>query len=68
MINMRRESRPRLELSGKDGNAFNILGLAKKAAEEAGWPTARIEVFIREATSKDYNHLLETCMEYFDVY
>jgi hypothetical protein len=68
MTNIMCENRPRLELTGKDGNAFNILGLAKKAAEEAGWQRARIEVFIREATSKDYNHLLETCMEYFDVY
>lgn len=62
-----RRNRPGLKLTGKDGNAFNILGLAKKAAEKAGWPESKIEAFLHQATTKDYDHLLETCMEWFDV-
>lgn len=30
--------KPKLELIGKDGNAFSILGLAGRAAKKAGWP------------------------------
>ena len=62
-----RKNRPRLRLTGKDGNAFNVLGLAKKAAEEAGWPEPKIQAFIHQATAKDYDHLLQTCIEWFDV-
>ena len=65
---MMRKNRPRLRLTGKDGNAFNILGLAKKAAEKADWPEAKIKAFMHEASSGNYDHLLETCMEWFDVY
>lgn len=31
------DQKPRLKLSGEDGNAFSILGRAKQAAEKAGW-------------------------------
>jgi hypothetical protein len=60
--------KPKLKLTGKDSNAFNILGLAKKAAEKADWPEAKIKAFMHQATAKDYDHLLETCIEWFDVY
>jgi hypothetical protein len=59
--------RPKLKLTGKDGNVFNILGRAKQAAQKAGWPEAKIAAFMHEATAKDYDHLLETCIEWFDV-
>lgn len=62
-----RKNRPPLKLTGKDGNAFNVLGLAKKAAEKAGWPDAKINAFMHEANSGNYDHLLETCIEWFDV-
>ena len=41
-----------------------ILGKAKKVAEANGmdWNTIR-----KEAMSGDYNHLLSTMMEYFEV-
>jgi hypothetical protein len=59
--------KPKLKLVGKDGNAFNILGLARKAARNAGWTKEEIDAFMKEATSGDYNDLLAACMEHFEV-
>lgn len=60
-------SKPELELSGQDGNAFFILGKAARAARRAGWSKEKIEKFQKEATSGDYDNVLQTCMKYFDV-
>ena len=58
--------RPVLVLIGQDGNAFNVLGKARRALRQAGrgdeWTT-----FEAEATSGDYDHLLATAMDWFDV-
>jgi len=60
-------SKPKLELVGRDGNAFAILGRAVSAAKDAGWDKAKIDEFVAKAQSGDYNHLLLICEEYFDV-
>ncbi len=62
-----KEQRPPLELVGQDGNAFFILGRAKGAMRKAGWPAELQEKVMAEAMSGDYDHLLRTMMEYFDV-
>jgi hypothetical protein len=62
------KDKPELELCGRDGNAFAVLGLAVRAARRAGWPAERIAAFRAEATASDYNHLLLTVQEHFDVY
>jgi len=58
--------RPVLVLVGEDGNAFNILGKARRALRLAGrgdeWAA-----FEAEATSADYQHLLVVVMEWFVV-
>jgi len=56
-----------VQLTGQDGNAFYVLGLCQIAARKAGIPQEDINVFLREAKSGDYNHLLRVCMKYFDV-
>ena len=58
--------KPKLRLSGEDGNAFFILGRARRVARDAGWDDTQIEEFTREAKSGDYDHL-QTCMKWFDV-
>lgn len=58
----------RVSLIGKDGNAFNILGLCKRAAYRAGVPDRDIADFLDEATQGDYDHLLATCQRWFDCY
>jgi len=66
-INEAQESKPILQLTGQDGNAFFILGKARQAARKAGWDQQQISKFMEDAMSGNYNHLLQTCMEYFDV-
>jgi hypothetical protein len=62
-----RIERPELILVGEDGNAFAILGRARRAAREAGWSTEEWEAVFAEATSGDYGHLLATMTEHFEV-
>jgi len=59
--------KPVLELVGQDGNAFSILGKALKVARKAGWTEDQVKKFQKEATSGNYDHLLSTCMKYFEV-
>jgi hypothetical protein len=58
--------RPVLVLVGTDGNAFAILGKARRALRLAGrgddWAA-----FVAEATSGNYDHLLATAMRWFEV-
>ena len=58
--------KPHLIAGGNDGNAFFILGRARRAAKKAGWSQEKIDQFTNEAKAGDYNHLLRTCMKYFD--
>ncbi len=55
-------------LIGADGNAFNIIGLCKRAAQRAEVPPDEIEAFMQEATAADYTHLLATCQRWFDCH
>ena len=56
-----------VHLTGNDGNAFLVLGLCQRAAKKAGLPKEEIDAFREEATSGDYDHLLQTAMRWFDV-
>lgn len=55
-----------VELSEEDGNAFMILGKISKALKKNGYDKEAKE-FMKEARSGDYNHLLQTAMEYVVV-
>jgi hypothetical protein len=56
-----------VQFTGHDGNAFAILGRCRKAAREAGLRDREINAFVTEATSGDYDHLLQTAIHWFDV-
>ena len=60
-------TKPKLRLSGADGNAFAILGAAQRAGRRAEWTEDQLKAFNTLATSGDYNFVLQTCMRYFDV-
>ena len=61
------DEKPILHIIGADGNAFNLLGLARRAAREAGWPKDKIDATMKEAAAGDYNYLLNVLQERFDV-
>ena len=56
-----------VKLVGKDGNAFNILGICLQAMRRAGLSQDEQATFENEALSGDYNNLLTTCMKWFNV-
>ena len=49
-----------LQLVGIDGNAFAILGAFRRQATREGWSKDEIQEALDEATSSDYDHLLQT--------
>ena len=56
-----------VKLVGQNGNAFNILAICLQAMRRAGLLQEERDAFHKEATSGNYDHLLATCMEWFDV-
>lgn len=56
-----------VELSGCDGNGFAIIGTVVAALRKAGVPKEEHDLFIEQATSGDYDHLLQTAMEWVNV-
>jgi hypothetical protein len=52
-----------VSLVGEDGNAFAILGRVIKAMRRGKVPQDKIEEFKTEATSGDYDKLLQTCIK-----
>lgn len=55
-----------VRLTGKDGNAFNVLHLVQCGIRNSNHPEL-IEPFLLEAMEGDYDHLLQTCMRYVSV-
>ena len=51
-----------VQLSGEDGNAFFIIARVGEALKRAGILQKEINAFRKEATSGDYDHVLQTCM------
>ena len=53
-----------MALVGEDGNAFAIMGRFKSEAKRNGWTPEEIKEVLDECQSGDYDHLLQTIMEY----
>ncbi len=56
-----------VKLVGEDGNAFAILGRVMRAMKLAGLPKEVQDAYFTEATSGDYDHLLQTTMKWVKV-
>jgi len=56
-----------VELSGQDGNAFAIIGRVSKALRRANVPQADQDAFRKEATSGDYDNVIQTAMKWVNV-
>lgn len=56
----------KVKLVGTDGNAFALMGKVSEALRKGGYADLVAE-FRKEATSGDYNHLIQTCMDYVEV-
>lgn len=56
-----------VQLSGRDGNAFLILGTVIRALKKHGVPREEVVKFEQEATNGNYDNLLQTCMKWVEV-
>ena len=56
-----------VKLTGTDGNAWAVLGKINEALRNGGVPKAEQDAFFDEATSGDYDHLLQTAMQWVEV-
>jgi hypothetical protein len=59
--------RPKVKLTGKDGNVFNLLELCVKALKKAGQDEAARELQSRVFASKSYSDSLAIMAEYVDI-
>lgn len=56
-----------VQLSDADGNAFNLIGMTKKALRRGGADKEDIATFQTEAMSGDYDNVLQTIMKWVDT-
>jgi hypothetical protein len=54
----------KVDLVGQDGNAFSIMSRVTLAMRRARISKEEQKAFQDEAKSGDYDHLLQTCMEW----
>lgn len=66
-MNTTEQQKPTVRLSGRNGNAYAILGRVRTALLDAGYSKADIDLYIAEATSGDYAHLLQVTMKWVEV-
>jgi len=56
-----------VHLSGGSGNASAIIGAVMKALRRGGVDAATISDFTAEATSGDYDNVIQTAMRWVEV-
>lgn len=56
-----------VQLTGNDGNAYAIIGAVIRGLKEADVSVEERDAFREEATSGDYDHLLQTAMKWVAV-
>jgi hypothetical protein len=53
-----------IDLLGPEGNAFVVLAKMRRVLESAGASKNDIDDFMEDATTNNYDHLLEVCREW----
>jgi len=56
-----------VQILGRDGNAFAIMGEIQNALKKAGVSKDEISLYIKESMSGDYENLLRTAMRWVSV-
>ncbi len=59
------EKRPEIDLTGPDGNAFVLMGMAKRWAKDLGLDG---DTIVKEMMLGDYENLLDVIEHYFGDY
>lgn len=61
-------TKPRCKLIGKDGNIFNLVGIASRTLRENGLRDQASEMQNRVFKSGSYEEALSIIMDYVEVY
>lgn len=56
-----------VQLTGRDGNAFGVIGAVSEALRRDGVSREEINLFADEAMSGDYDNLLRTAQQWVSV-
>lgn len=56
-----------VQATGEDGNAFILIGRVRRALRKAGASQEEITEFSNQATSGDYDKLLQTLQEWVNI-
>ena len=59
--------KPTIDLGNIDGNAFCLIGTALKGLKKAGYSKEDMDKFKADATSGDYDHVLQVIFEWCEV-
>lgn len=59
--------KPKCQLIGRDGNIFNLMGIASRTLKQAGLKEKADEMIKRITGSKSYDEALGIIMEYVEV-
>lgn len=59
--------KPTVQLSGEDGNVFNVIGRVSKALKRAGQSEKAEEFQGKAMASGSYDEVLQLCFEYVEV-
>lgn len=57
-----------VQITGQDGNVFNLISLCTLAMKRNGVEKSEIEEFRKECMSGDYDNALQTMMKWVNVH
>jgi hypothetical protein len=57
-----------IDLTGPDGNAFVLLGIAQKLARQLDYSSEEIQDLMTEMAGSDYDYLIKTFDDHFGNY
>ncbi len=57
-----------IDLTGPDGNAFVLLGIAQKLARQLNYSPEEIQDLMTEMAGSDYEYLIKTFDDHFGNY
>lgn len=60
-------SKPQVQLTGQDGNVFNLVGIASKALRKAGQADQAKEMTDKVFKASSYDEALRIICEYVDA-
>ena len=61
-------TKPIIDLTGPDGNAFALMGYAQKFGKQIGFDKAKIDKIIADMMSGDYENLIQVFDNNFGDY